>query len=221
MVNIKKKSQVALFLVVGIVILVAVAFSLTYIGVTLPGTEVNQAHKVFMQACLKEQLKSALTKAGDTGGTFLKTKHNSSIINDSVYAKTVEKKLEKEIDVKHCIERFNNYSHHSASLENPDNLKITLTEKRVVLEGENIYKLIMDDRTEHGDLFVQVDVRLKKLLSLSNELLEDIQDGEITKTKTNMFEIHVTRIKDYLLWIIIDKSSKDYKNYKYRFITRY
>ncbi|MEA3430227.1 MAG: hypothetical protein U9R08_03060 [Nanoarchaeota archaeon] len=73
MINQKKRGQVTLFIVIGIIMLIAVGLFFVFRQLSIPGPDMNVPDevvpvKLFVEACLEDTLKDAIVLAGIQGG---------------------------------------------------------------------------------------------------------------------------------------------------------
>lgn len=210
---VRVRSQVSLFILVGLVIFSILAFLLFVFNPDLRVNEMDDGAILYMESCIEEKAFKSLLMAGKTGGKF----ENEFLFTSNLESSelfTLEE-LEGRVEefflnsVKSC--KNENISGNEVFM-NETNVSVSL-EDRVSFDVRNPYSLVSSAGVYHHDrLLFYFDLRFNEIY----EIIEHVLDNKPVVSdkgpmKNEGFKIEFIELEDNIICAITDTlSSRDY-----------
>ncbi|MFW6450024.1 MAG: hypothetical protein ACOCZ6_03135 [Nanoarchaeota archaeon] len=223
------KSQVTVFIMVGILILVIFGFMYYLIS----SIEVDNEHfssERYMKQCVERKGKHIFNKFGLTGGRFINDTYNSSYLlrSGNIYVPSlseVNQRIKKEFNksIQECINSYDGYEELEFYKAGYD---ISHTQKEVFITIKEPYKIKGGKKVSYvGSLPLEFDIRIKKILELVNQTLIEYNSTGFIMERHLLTEdgvrVYVMQNSRDLLWLVHDENSLEYRRpYTFRFITQ-
>ncbi len=207
------KSQVSLFIVVGLVILLFLAFLIFSINPQLSEKTLDDSAIYYMESCIEDKAFESLIMAGKTGGKFESdVSFTSNIkISELFTLSELEKKVENYFlsSVKSCTEE--NISGKKIFMNQTD-VSVSLG-GRVFFDISDAYSVFHEDGVyHHGDMSFDFNIRFDEIYGVIEHILENKPDiNDTGPMRIEGFKIEFIELSDYIICVIEDKqSSRDY-----------
>lgn len=201
-----KKAQITIFLILGVVVLIAVGFILYITNISKKASfkseepsniiSVKDSAEFFTQTCLNNVLKEALNKLGENGGyiyrtpnlkiqytqdymfTFLYIDRTNFLPSLDIIKSDIEKYINENL--RYCLDDFVIYEKQGWNIEIPEiKSKATLTENDVIAELEFPVKFTRNKASFSLDkFFVRNQISIKKILQEAGNILKEAEDAQ-------------------------------------------
>ncbi|MGM5481942.1 MAG: hypothetical protein ACQESF_00625, partial [Nanobdellota archaeon] len=182
----------------------------------------------YMSECLEMEGRYIFMDLGKTGGRFINDTYNSSyLLNGSdklvPSLNEVNAKLKKKFNesIKRCITNYVGYE--NITRLKPD-YQFVYTNTGVEISINNPYKVETNENTKYKETIpVRMNVRVKPLLNMINQTLDDFRDEgyiyEDNLLAEEGIQVFIKKIGNERLWVIKDSKSIEYnKPYIFRFV---
>jgi len=241
-----KKSQVSVFVIIGVFILLGVVLyfivSSDFLNSDNVDTEVRPVYN-FIQDCILEAGENAIYQIGSTGGYVVAKEPYLKLDSEDAFSRKVSyylegdenlmpslEVIEDEIDlyvdsmIYFCIADFRDFSEFEVS-EGEVKTESVIEEDKVVLNVNYPVSLGKgDDSYSFEEFSVEVPIRLGRVYNVANEVLEKNSGKGICLSclydigKENNVGVHMIEGSEGIVFVINDKFSKiNGNNYEFYF----
>ncbi|MFW6383336.1 MAG: hypothetical protein ACOCZQ_01695 [Nanoarchaeota archaeon] len=209
----KIRSQVSFFIILGLIILLFLAFLIFIINPDFTAREMDDSVIFYMENCIEDKALEALLMAGKTGGKFEENFLFTGILDNSqFYTKSeLEQRIENYLlsTVKKCAEQ--NISGNQISM-NETSITVSL-ENRAFFEINNAYSVVLEDNIYHQDkLLFDFDIRFDEIYEIIEHVLDNKPHvADKGSLKNEGFKIEFIESTDHIICAITDTlASREY-----------
>src|SRR3989338_4455964 len=242
-----KKAQIAVFIIIGIIILAAVIFLTQYKQLTIPKGEVSAIDPApvqnFVSACLEKTSHDAVVYIGGHGGFFNLPESSDKILQLPYYLKNnftswpSREKIESEIadyidtELLFCLENFRNFKGMTIGYEYPIS-NVSVYDKKVIILTDFTIKIQQSENTVVIDKFDEnIDSKLGIIINLVDNYVQ-VQKND-TKTicmsclldlvNANNLSITLGHVENStFVFTITDKEMPiEEEKYEFKFLVQY